>query len=267
MIGKEKRLNRIFNKSGNLILIPIDHGVTLGPIKGIEDVNSKIKTLTKTGIDSIILHKGLIKNNYNQLCSSELGLIMHLSASTTIGTLQDYKVNVATVDEAIAMGCDGVSIHVNIGGSNEDKMLKDFSNISKACYEKGMPLLAMMYARGECVKNGNSTKNIKHIARVAEELGADIVKVSYSGDIDSFAEVIDGCSIPVVIAGGDKIDEKEFLQMVSDVMKLGARGISVGRNVFQSDNINYLLKRCNEIVHNNNLNGIDIKSIEEWLRN
>lgn len=264
MIAKQKRLNRLFNKSGKIILTPLDHGVTLGPIDGLQNIGDKIESIIDNNVDALVLHKGLIVNNYSKLCNPNTGLIMHLSASTNIGINPGYKVTVATIDEAIALGCDGVSIHVNIGDKNESKMLESFSSISKECNEKGMPLLAMIYARGDTISKENDVKYIKHIARIAEELGADIVKVDYTGDVESFSEVIKSCSIPVVIAGGSKMNEYEFLCMVNDAMNAGASGISVGRNIFQSDNIDELLMHCNEIVHNGkSLNELIFKSIEK----
>lgn len=264
MLYKQKRLNRLFNKSGKIILTPLDHGVTMGPISGLENIGNKIESLLSSKVDSLVLHKGLIINNYSKLTNRDTGLIMHLSASTNISLNPGFKTQVATVDEAIALGCDGVSVHVNIGDKYENQMLKDFASISKECNQKGMPLLAMMYARGNNITKENDVIYVKHLARIAEELGADIVKVNYTGDIESFSDVISSCSIPVIIAGGSKIDEFNFLSMVCDAITAGASGISVGRNIFQSKNLELLIKSCIDIVHNGkSLNDLPFKSIEE----
>jgi fructose-bisphosphate aldolase/2-amino-3,7-dideoxy-D-threo-hept-6-ulosonate synthase len=113
----------------------------------------------------------------------------------------------------------------------------------------GMPLLAMMYPRGENVKSQFDVEAVKNCARVGAELGADIVKTNYTGDVDSFREVVRGCNVPVVIAGGPKMDSEEaLLKMVRDAMEAGAAGISIGRNVFQHDDVTGITRKLAKIV-------------------
>ncbi|HEX3043534.1 MAG TPA: 2-amino-3,7-dideoxy-D-threo-hept-6-ulosonate synthase [Bacillota bacterium] len=251
MIGKIKRLNRLFNNSGNIILIPMDHGVTLGPIKGLSNMKQSIDRLIKNGADSILLHKGMIMHNYNLLRDKNIGLIMHLSGSTSIGANPDYKIITGSIYEAISMGCDAVSIHINIGTNKEPEMLKDFAQISSECYKYGIPLLAMIYIRGGKITNEYDKNLVKHAARIGAELGADVVKVNYTGDIESFHEVVDSCPVPVIIAGGEKInDDVLIFKMVADAIQAGAKGISIGRNIFQHENIEVMLKIMSLIIHN-----------------
>lgn len=249
MLGKEKRLNRLFNKSQNIILVPLDHGISCGPIQGLENMRDTLKTIVDCKMDSILLHKGIIEKNYDIVSKKQVGLIMHLSASTNLGDCELQKIRTETVDEAIAMGCDGVSVHVNLGNSKEPYMLEDFSNISGECMRKGMPLIAMMYSRGESIRNELDINNLKHITRVAVELGADIVKINYPENIDEFRSLVEYCQVPVVIAGGEKRDEIDTLKMIDEAMMSGARGISMGRNIFQSNCKKTLISCIQKIVH------------------
>ena len=110
----------------------------------------------------------------------------------------------------------------------------------------------MMYTRGPKIKNEYDVKNVKLAARVAAEIGADIVKVVYTGTIESFKEVVDGCPVPVVIAGGEKMDSDEHIfKMVDEALKAGAAGISIGRNVFQHERPDKMVKALNCMVHEN----------------
>ncbi|GAF75206.1 unnamed protein product, partial [marine sediment metagenome] len=94
--------------------------------------------------------------------------------------------------------------------------------------------------------------NVKHAARAGAELGADIVKVVYTGSIDSFAEVVRGCPVPVIIAGGEKMgSDKEIFEMVSDALKAGAAGVSIGRNAFQHKNPDKMVRALSRMVHEN----------------
>jgi DhnA family fructose-bisphosphate aldolase class Ia len=131
-------------------------------------------------------------------------------------------------------------------------MLRDFGYISKHCQEWGMPLLAMMYTRGPHIENEFDVKVIKHAARVGAELGADIVKVNYSGTPESFQDVVRGCPVPVVIAGGEKMEtDEQILEMVRGAMDAGAGGISIGRNAFQHKTPDKITRALCSIVHLN----------------
>ena len=113
-----------------------------------------------------------------------------------------------------------------------------------------MPLLAMMYTRGPKIKNEYDVNNIKHAARVAAELGADIVKVVYTGSPESFAEVVEGCHLPVVIAGGEKMEtDEQIMKMIEGALKAGAAGLSIGRNVFQHKDPTRIVSVFSKMVH------------------
>ena len=247
MLGKEIRLSRIF-KSDKSVLVPMDHGVTMGMIKGLENMNETFKETLFSGVDSVVLHRGLIKNYYKQLIRANVGIIMHLSASTNMGSLAERKVLTGSVYDAVSYGCDGVSIHVNIGSKYETEMIRDFSKISSECDKYGMPLLVMLYPRGEGI-DSSDVNNIKHVARIGLELGADMIKIPYISNENVFQELINNIPIPVLVAGGDKQSDEYVLDMVKSSMACGAKGVSIGRNIFQSDNKRILLQKINRLVH------------------
>ena len=129
-------------------------------------------------------------------------------------------------------------------------MLSKMGNISRACRDWGMPLLAMMYTRGAKIKNEYDVNVVKHAARVGAELGADIVKVNYTGSPETFDQVVRGCPVPVVIAGGEKMEtDDEILEMVRGSVQAGGAGVSIGRNVFQHDDPTTIVRKISEIVH------------------
>lgn len=251
MSSKQKRLSRIFNESGKIVLVPLDHGMTLGPIKGIENMRNTITELTDAGVDALLMHKGEIIRNLDVLSQKNLGVIMHLSASTDLQSGEECKIMTGSVEEALSYGCDAVSVHVNLGSAYEKEMMKDFAKVSSDCNKYGMPLLAMLYTRGEQIKNEFDVKLVRHAARVAEEMGADIVKVNYTGDKESFKSVVDSVSIPVVIAGGSKISKMHLIKNVCDAIAVGGMGVSIGRNVFQSEDMKTTIKIINSIVNQN----------------
>jgi fructose-bisphosphate aldolase/2-amino-3,7-dideoxy-D-threo-hept-6-ulosonate synthase len=251
-IGKSIRLERIINrKTRRIIIVPMDHGVSVGPIKGLVDMPEAINKVADGGANAVLLHKGVIKTGHRGY-GRDVGLIMHLSASTAFAPDPNNKVLVTNVEEAIKLGADAVSVHINIGADEEADMLRKLGSISRDCAEWGLPLLAMMYPRGEKIKSEHDVEVVKLSARVGAELGADMVKTNYTGDIDTFKEVTKGCPVPVVIAGGPKMGTpEEVLQMVHDAVQAGAAGTSIGRNIFQHEDPTVMCRAIAAIVHNN----------------
>ena len=249
-IGKLIRLERIMDReSGKFIILPLDHGVTVGPIHGITDLKKVVNWAAEGGATAVVEHKGMVVHGFRGGGGKDIGLIIHLSASTSLSEYANTKTLVATVEEAIKLGADAVSIHINIGDVNEREMLKDFGLVSKEAREWGMPLLAMVYPRGSKIKNSYDTELIAHCARIGAELGADIVKVSYTGDVKSFEKVCSSTPIPVVIAGGEKMDSVEdVFNMVEGAMKAGGAGISIGRNIFQDKDPQKIMEALSMIV-------------------
>ena len=252
MLGKKIRMERIFNReSGRTVIVPLDHGVTAGPIDGLIDLMETVNKVADGGANAVIGHLGLPLYGHRGY-GKDIGLILHLSASTSLSPEPNSKVIVNPVETALKMGADGVSIHVNLGAVDERKMLRDFGYISNECLNWGMPLLAMIYTRGPKIKNEYGKEVIKHAARVGAELGADVVKVNYTGSPDSFSEVVSGCPVPVVIAGGEKVEtDEELLEMVAGSLAGGGAGVSIGRNVFQHRDPIGIVGAIAKIVHHN----------------
>jgi len=249
MMGKEIRLERIMKReTGTMVIVPMDHGVSSGPIPGLIDLERSVDLIALGGANAVIGHMGLALHGHRK-GGPDIGLILHLSASTDLGPDPNDKVMVNTVQNALKMGADGVSMHVNVGAESEARMLSDLGRTAIECIEWGMPLLAMMYPRGKKINDENMINSIKIAARVASELGADIVKTVYTGDPDSFREVTDGCHVPVVIAGGSKTNDIETLKLIEGAMEGGAAGVSIGRNAFQHAHPDRFVRAAAMIVH------------------
>lgn len=249
MFGKSIRIERIVDReSGNAVIVPMDHGISVGPIPGLIDMKETVNDVVQGGATAVLMHKGLVPRGHRS-AGHDVGLILHLSASTDIGVNSNSKVLVATVEEALKLGADAVSMHINVGAETEPQMLEDLGMVSRQCNEWGMPLIVMAYPRGPSIKDSFDPDAIAHAARVATELGADLVKCSYTGDIDSFREVTRGALAPVVIAGGPKMNsDMDVLNMVHDSLEAGGHGVSIGRNIFQHRNIRGMMSAVSEIV-------------------
>lgn len=248
-IGKTIRMDRIFNpQTQRTVIVPMDHGITLGPVTGLADAKKTLVSAIEGGTNAVIMHKGIVKDCYVK-CLKRTGLIIHLSASTSLSTDPDNKVIVTTPEEALKLGADAISIHVNIGSENEYQMLRDLGEVSRSCEDLGLPLLAMMYPRGKNIHNQYDPELIAHVCRVGAELGADVIKTNYTGDPDSFRQVIKGCPVPVLVAGGLKTGtDEELLEKIKGALDAGASGVAIGRNVFMHDNPSVMVKRICAVV-------------------
>jgi fructose-bisphosphate aldolase/2-amino-3,7-dideoxy-D-threo-hept-6-ulosonate synthase len=235
-IGKSVRIERIVNRdSGNTVIIPLDHGISVGPIKGLVNLADMVDKVAKGGANAVLQQKGMVRHGHRGY-GSDVGLIVHMSASTSLGPDPNNKVQVCQVEECLKMGADAVSVHINIGSETESDQLSILGCVAESCDFWGMPLVAMMYPRGKSISNPNAPDVVAHAARAGAELGADIVKTNYTGDPDTFRNVVEGCPVPVVIAGGPKTEtDMEFLQMIEGAIEAGARGVAIGRNVFQAE--------------------------------
>jgi len=244
--GKRKRMNRIFKNDGRTVVVPMDHGVTLGPIQGLVNMQETVEELAKGDVDAIVVHKGIAKT----VNTGSIGLIVHLSASTRLGPDPNRKVKVCSVEEALRLGADAVSLHINVGAPSEHEMLMKLGNSADECDSLGVPLLAMMYPRGPSVSSEYDPEMVAFAARIGAELGADIIKTNYTGSVETFQRVVQGCPVPVIIAGGPKgKTERDVLEAVFGSIEAGGVGVSIGRNVFQHENPTGMTKAISAIVH------------------
>ena len=249
---KELRLRRLFGTGEfkKIIITPLDHGMTMGPIPGLYDAKETIAKISNTSTNAIVLHKGLMSCCSEVLCENkELAVIMHLSASIGFSPNSERKVLVSSVEEAVMMGADAVSVHVNLGSDYDYQMIKDFGHVSSECHKWGMPLLAMVYARGKNINEFDADLNMVG-ARVAMEMGADVVKVNYINDKEKFHKLVNSVNIPVVVAGNClECDVRYFYNRIGDAMESGAAGVAVGRNVFQREDMGSVMNAIDMIVN------------------
>lgn len=248
MIGKEIRLERIMDRNTNrAVIIPMDHGFTMGQIEGLRNMTGIVSEVSEAGANAIVLHKGMVKGGHRKR-GKDIGLIVHLSASTSLNPDPDDKVLVCTVEEAVALGADAVSIHINLGAPHESRMIESAGAVVRDCNRWGIPLLIMIYPRGEGI-DPHSPQSIGHCVRVAEELGADLIKTNYTGDPETFRQITAACSVPVMIAGGEKGGDLETLTTIRDAIAAGAAGVCMGRNAFQREDPGRFIGSICRVVH------------------
>jgi 2-amino-4,5-dihydroxy-6-oxo-7-(phosphonooxy)heptanoate synthase len=248
--GARLRRDRLHRRDDErLMIVPLDHSVSDGPIAPCGALDRLVGELAGAGVDAVVLHKGTVRT-LDPKHFVHTSLIVHLSASTAHAPDPDAKYLVADVETALRLGADAVSVHVNMGSRQEAAQVADLARTAEMCDRWNLPLLAMMYARGPAIRDAADPTLVSHAATLAADMGADIVKVSYPGSEANLAELVRSCPVPVVVAGGPPVtDTTELLGRVASMMRAGAAGVAMGRNIFRAPHPGALAREVTRTVH------------------
>jgi len=246
--GKLLRLSRLSRLGdARFLVVPLDHTFTDGPIASAAGFDKLVGEITDGGADAIVVHKGRART----IAPARLrncNLIVHLSGSTIHATDVDAKVIVGGVTEAIRLGADAVSVHVNLGSGTEASQLAEVGHIAAECDRWGIPLLAMMYPRGPRIISRSDPVLIAHAANVAADLGADLVKLPLATPAEAMIDVVAASPLPVIVAGGPPTGAG-VSQLATTALAAGCRGIAAGRYVFTAPSPRAVVEELSTIIH------------------
>lgn len=243
-------------KNRKALFLAYDQGLEHGPESDFNDKNADPKyiiDIAKKGkFQGIVFQKGIAEKYNEEIKKSKIPLIVKLNGKTKIRKGEPYSPPLGTVDEAIKLGASAVGYTLYIGSEFEGKMFSEFEKIEKEAHAKGLPIITWIYPRGKAVKNDTSKEMMAYAARVGLELGADIVKMKYGGKPKNLEWAVKSAGrTKVVISGGTKKDEKKFLKDVENIVKSGAIGLAIGRNIWQSEKPIELTKKIQKIIWKN----------------
>lgn len=264
MLGKEVRMNRLVNKKSNkMMAITVDHAISRGiaPMTGIQPIQKTIDAIVRGRPNAITMTKGIAEHCMWQH-AGKVSILLKCSSYSPVHPTKDILFG--SVNEAIRMGADAVSIGAMTLGSYQDVQFEDIGRISEECMSIGMPLIGHVYPKGETVTKDKQTawENIAYCVRSASELGIDIIKTTYTGDPDSMAKVVSLCPSRVVIQGGDSCKTLyDYLNMTKEAMEAGVGGVTMGRFVWDYKDITALVIALRYIIHE----GYSVKESKELL--
>lgn len=240
-------INGIFREDGRTVIIALDHGISFGPMPGLEDPLNVAKTVLSEGADAILVTLGFAKKFREEMVRAPL-IIRLDGGATTIGPGVHNMRQLFHVEEALRLGARGVIVNGFVGSEWEGSSLQNLAGVSAECLRLGIPLIAeMLPVEPEGVSNPDW---VALAARVGADLGADVVKVNYTGDPESFKKVVQGCFVPVVIRGGARMsNDTEVLETVRGALAAGAAGIAFGRNAWGRPNVAEVTSSLVEAVH------------------
>ena len=251
--GKAIRLGRLIDvQTGRGILLALSHSLLLGPAPGWENaasIRQAIRLASAGGATGFVISPGMLPFCVDEFVGRGApGLILQLDwtnmwrdAQTQLGYAEGRSTLIATVEQAARMGADGVMSYMFIGLNDpaaEAAQVETNARVSRACEEYGLVRILEPMARGERVGAAAFKPEVIQLhARMAAELGADIIKTDYSGDEASYRAVVESCPVPIFIAGGPRTTSpRDALTMVDGAIRAGARGLVFGRNIVQASN-------------------------------
>ncbi len=244
--GMKNRLTRLIQKDGKALFLPVDHGYFQGPTHGLEKPEKTLKPIYQYA-DAIMLTRGVLRNCIDP--AIEKPIILRVSgAVTVVGEDLANESVVTSIQEILRLNVSAVSMSVFAGTKYENKSLSNLAKLVDDCEDYGVPVMAVTAVGKELEKR--EARYLALVARVSAEIGARVVKTYYCKE--NFEKVVDGCPVPVVMAGGPKTEtQKEVFDFVYDGMQKGAIGVNLGRNVWQTENPVAAIRGIRAIVHDN----------------
>lgn len=235
MSGKKIRLARFVCPERPSIIVPMDHGLTMGPLAGIGSTDEIAPWIGTPVIDGVIAHKGMIERLAEKNLLSRVGVMMHLNGMSTLAPTPDTKERLTRIETAVRLGADAVSVQVNFDGSNDAQNLETLGRVVDEAGQFGLPVLAMVYDKVVSADSAAELSRARHLMRIAIELGLDALKVGPPSNLSLVGELLEGLAndIPVFFAGGGYAKPEELFALARSVTRAGGAGLCVGRNVFQ----------------------------------
>ena len=237
--GLQNRVSRLF-KDGRTVMLAVDHGYFQGPTTGLENPRRTVTPLLPYA-DSLMLTWGVLRTSVDP--GQDVPIVLRVSGGTSILKELSDEVVTTSMEEAIRLNASAVAVSIFVGSEHEKETLANLSEMVNAGERYGVPVLAVTAVGREMARDA---RYLGLACRIAAELGASLVKTYYCED---FRKVVEGCPVPVIIAGGKKIPESDAIKLASNAVNDGAAGVDMGRNIFQSSNPVGMIRAVRAVVH------------------
>ncbi len=239
--GMQHRLAHIIAPdTGRAVMLAVDHGYFLGPTSGLESPRQTVAPLLPYA-DSLMLTRGVLRQCVN--ADSRVPVVLRVSGGTSILSELSNEDLTVSMEDAIRLNVSAVALSIFVGTEHERQTLANLAKLVDAGEQYGIPVLAVTAVGKDMARDA---RYLGLCSRIAAELGARIVKTYYC---EGFEEVVGGCPVPIVIAGGKKIEERAALELAYDAVSRGAVGVDMGRNIFQSTNPVGMIRAVRQVVH------------------
>lgn len=264
-VAKKIRWSRFLHRySGRGIIVPIDHGLTIGPVEGLDGMTQVARWIRHPGITGVIAHKGLLERLVSRDLLRGVGIMVHLNGMVSMASEPNRKERLTSVEAALRLGADAVSVQLNFDGTNDGHNLTQLGAVVDEAQRHGLPVLTMLYDKVECPNVEQRLVRLRHLMRACVELGTDALKLAVPTQLTQVPTLMQGIQehTAVFFAGGTVRSEEEMIETARTLVAYGASGLCVGRNVFQREwrSTLAILDRLQEVV----LEDADAGAPAEW---
>jgi len=241
--GMKNRIKKIFQADGRAVMLALDHGYFLGPVKRLEDPRKTITPLLPFA-DSIMLTRGVLRNCID--ANTKVPVILRMSGGNSIvGQALSNEGITTSVEDAIRLNATAITLSIYVGTEHEHQTIINLSKLVDAGERYGIPVLAVTAVGKELEKR--DARFLSLCCRIAAEMGSHMVKTYYC---ENFEKVVESCPVPLVIAGGPKLKtELDVFNLAADAIAKGAKGVDMGRNIWQNAKPIAMIKAIRSIVH------------------
>lgn len=240
--GMQNRLARILDpQSGRTVMLAFDHGYFQGPTSGLERMDLDIAPLAPLA-DALMCTRGALRTSIPS--STNSGLVLRASGGPSVLKDLSDEYLAMSIEDAVRVGAHGMAVQVFVGGEHESRSIRNLTTLVDRGFDAGIPVLGVTAVGKQLTRDA---RYLGLATRMIAELGAQLVKTYYCDE--GFEDVVAGCPVPVIMAGGKKLPELDALTMAANAIRAGAAGVDMGRNIFQSTAPEAMLHAVRAVVH------------------
>lgn len=264
--GKTIRLKRIFDENGKAVIFaPVHNMTSVEPFPGQVDVTKSIIESVKGGATAEVISKGFLKMSA-PAWNGRIGILNYIFTYASLSPNPIQQVLISSVEESAMLGADGVCFFVGLATKDDAEVIKLLGKVGEECEKHGLVFVCEaefpgFYDSFEDSVEKHGLKYLKFTGRLCAELGCDLISTNWAGSVEKFAELVDYVKVPVLINGGPKMDEKDFLSMVEGSIKAGGRGCLVGRNFSEASSIEKIVRASSKIIRFNSNSAEALKEL------
>lgn len=250
MVGKSRRLSRLLvGEQKRCVLIPLDHGGWLGPVKGLDHPRAIVEAVIKGGANALLISPGFYKA-VAPVVPPTVGIVLRISLTAGLSVAGTQETPIASLETALRLDADAIAVSVFFGRPGDIEIYRWLAQLADASQAYDMPVVAEMMPPPD---NFYDPKAIAHAARIGLELGADIIKTNYCGNVDDFKDIVCAVPVPIIVAGGPSEGANgSTIDVARDAIKAGAAGVAFGRRVWQSDDPESVTRQLKQVIFSDN---------------
>ncbi len=247
MFGKSRRLSRIIvGEKQRCLLSPLDHGGWLGPVKGIDRPRRIVEQVVAGGANVVLASPGFIQAT-GDLIPTNVGIVLRVSLTAGLSEKGFQETPIASLERAVRMDADAIAVSVFFGRSGDIEIYQWLAKLIDDAEQYGMPVVAEMMPPFDA--DPYDATAIAHAARIGMEIGADIIKTNYCGNVDAMRDIVASAPVPIIVAGGpSEGDDDNTANLARDAIAGGAVGVAIGRRVWQSDNPEEVTRKVHQAL-------------------